>query len=187
MKIGINFRDTAGFVTDGQDETYCLHDGYPTTRGGATFGWESDMDAGSDRDSGVDRRLAGNNSRSTVPRSFRLDLDAIGMYRIRLAIGDAGETESSLTAVQDGSVDKFVVSDPSIASGSFQDAQGNEYTAANWPAQNQFTSVVFTGTLLRVNCMPFTAGLSKVTLAHLFVETWNQGIYRRMVPTQRMI
>lgn len=172
MQIGINFRHTAGFVTDGTAETYCLHEAYPTTRGGATFGWEADMDAGFDVDSGADRRLAGYNKRSSVSRGFRLDLPAVGNYRVRIASGQlsAGGSFDVSGSVQDNTVNRAIFQDASVADNSFVDAAGVEYTSANWPANNALVSAMFTGTLLRVALIPFT-GISDVRLAHLYVET----------------
>src|SRR5689334_11007049 len=149
MQIGINFRHTSGFVTDGTNETYCLHEAYPTTRGGATFGWEADMDGGFDMDSGADRRLAGYNKRSGVARSFRLDLPAAGTYRVRIASGQlsAGGSFDVSGAVQDGTVNRLTFQDASVADNSFVDAAGYELTSANWPANNALCSALFTGTL----------------------------------------
>lgn len=188
MKIGINFRHTSGYVTDGENETYCLHEAYPVTRGGATFGWEADMDAGFDVDSAADRRLAGYNKRSSVSRGFRLDLPEAGNYRVRLALGQlsAGGSFDVSGSVQDNTIDRFTFTDSSVADNSFVDASGTERTSTAWPANNSPVEAIFISTLLRIALVPFT-GISDVRLAHLFVETWNQGIYRRMPTTQRML
>ena len=50
--------DTAGFVTDGANETYTKAlDVYPVTRGGVTFGADENLSS-ADRDAGVDRERA---------------------------------------------------------------------------------------------------------------------------------
>jgi hypothetical protein len=90
---GFNFRQTSGFVTDGANETYVLSgDSYPATRNGVTFGWEDAPSGDRDRNSGIDRRLAGMNFVSSAAGAsayrFRVDLPAAGDYAVRLAIGD---------------------------------------------------------------------------------------------------
>lgn len=92
--IGINFRATVGYVTDGPNETYCLAEAYPVTRlvGGlmVTFGWEDTAGIDSrDRDNtAADRRLAGINFSTVAGTRFRIDLPASGNVDIHCAAGD---------------------------------------------------------------------------------------------------
>ena len=89
--IGINFRGSSAYVTDGTNETYCLNESYPVTRGGATFGYETLPSGGTiNRSTAVDRRLAGISYEplAGIP-TFRLDLPSAGDYQIRAAFGDA--------------------------------------------------------------------------------------------------
>jgi len=94
---GFNFRGTSGYVTDGANETYVLlGDAYPVTRNGVTFGWLSAPSSG-DRDSTIDRRLAGINytaNDGASQRDFQIDLPAAGDYIISLALGDHGFTQT---------------------------------------------------------------------------------------------
>lgn len=89
---GFNFRATAGFVTDGTNESANLGEGYPhtytMTGSGATVvaGWNSVNLA--DRNAGVDRRLAGIAYASPAAEAkFRVDTTA-GTYQIYIAFGD---------------------------------------------------------------------------------------------------
>src|SRR5205809_595690 len=88
---GFNFRDSIGYVTDGTNETYVRDTGdvYPVTRNAVTFGWNSNL-GGADRNSAIDRRLAGlNYSSPGTSFTFQVDLTAPGTYDISLALGDA--------------------------------------------------------------------------------------------------
>ena len=113
--IGINFRATSGYVTDGTDETYCLgqDDPYPVSRGGATFGWVTTYgDMKRDRNSSLDRRLAGQNQNpnSGSQIEFQLDLDPAYTYTVRVALGDASSNQGYTYAqVKDGSNVRFTV------------------------------------------------------------------------------
>lgn len=175
MSFGINFRATSGYVADSAGETYCIGDIYPTTRGGITFGWESDPAGRTrDRNSGNDRRLAGinfwPNNNSPANNVFRVDLPAAGTYPVKLAVGDASSAQAlQYYKIQDGSTVLTTVDDTSgTASNGFDDATGTEYTAANWPGSNTAYSAVMTGTALKI-----LIGENKLTgsttLAHLFV------------------
>ncbi len=153
--IGINFRGTSTYVTDGANETYCLADAYPTTRGGATFGWLSAVFA-ADRNATVDRRLAGINFNGAGPETFQLDLPAAGNVTIYLGLGDAAASHTGVTAVfKDNSTTMFTVG-PVFVDGitAVWDATGTNYTMANWPASEVGRAVVMTTTTLKIT---FTA------------------------------
>jgi hypothetical protein len=148
--VGINFRATSGYVTDGAGETYDLGNAYPQTRGGVTFGWADDRSGSSrDRNSGNDRRLAGLVFANTTGTYWRLDLPSAGTYDIYCACGDASATGSAEWLLQDTTTTFKTLTDTSVAANSFVDATDVELTHANWPGSNAPTQRVFSTTQLR--------------------------------------
>lgn len=180
----INFRDSSGYVTDDASETYCLGEGdtYPTTRGGVTFGWETinEGDMGRDRDSGIDRRLAGHNGKtnSGSQNIFRLDLPSSGDYSIRLAQGDASFDEAyQYLQIQDDTTPVLTIDDTDgTAAGFWNDATGALYSAANWPGSNSaVTGVTFSSSVLRLVLGSPSAQSNTSTIAHLYIEAEGGG------------
>ncbi len=164
--IGINFRGTSGFVADGANETYCLADAYPTTRGGFTFGWLSSVSA-ANRSAAVDHRLAGINFNGAGPDTFQLDLPSAGSTSIYLGLGDASASHTNVSAVfKDNASTMFTVG-PVFVDGitAVWDATGTSYTMANWPASESPMAVVMTTTTLKIT---FTAD-ANWTVAHIRV------------------
>lgn len=173
---GINFRDSAGYVTDGTNETYCLGDAdvYPTTRGGFTFGWSTiDGDSGRDRNSGVDRRLAGINqcSNDGTPCTFRLDLTTSGAKTICLALGDYGSNQDyQKIEFLDNTTSLFTITDTDgTVFTNFDDATGVNRTAAAWPGSNVCVEHTFATTTLIVKLGSTSAQANSSTIAHLRV------------------
>lgn len=174
---GINFREFLAFVTDGADEDFADTDAfnptYPqTTTQGNTVGWEDVLDGGfRDRNSGIDRRLAGMNFAGNAPR-FRFDLPASGNYNVRLAAGDHDnacdtgvelfDTTSSLGTLSTGSTS---------TSAAFKDATNTEYSTANWPGSNTAASKTFATTICRFQ---LASGGSQ-RIAHLHVAAASGG------------
>jgi hypothetical protein len=184
---GINFRSTSGFVTDGANETYCLAaDSYPTTRGGVTFGWtDAFLSGAADRDAGADRRIAGisfriNSSSQTV---VRVDLPNTGSFAVRLALGDTGAQGYQYAQLKDNaSVISTIADTDGTAAGNYDDANGTNHTAANWPASNTSLTHTFTSTtfLLTIGSPGAQAGSS--TLAHVsFSEASSDPSFRVQV------
>lgn len=155
LPAGTNFRDTAGFVTDGTNETYCIigADGYPTTRGGNTFGWSvsSFLAQSRDRNAALDRRLAGINRDDFANCEFRFDLPSAGSYLISLALGDTGAGGASTVncAVKDDSSTLTTVSGADAAD-NCMDATGVVRTDAAWPAANAKYTGTFATSILRL-------------------------------------
>lgn len=177
MATGFNFRATAGYVTDGGGETYCLGEpeAYPTTRSGSTFGWSGLVsgDAEVNRNAGNDRRLAGINYKANdgTQATFRLDLPAPGTYRIRLALGDTVLQGDQYVQIRDGGSAVLTINDTTgTAAGTWDDATGTAYNNANWPGSNTSVNVAFTGTILNMVIGTPTAQSDSSTIAHLFVE-----------------
>lgn len=176
-KIGINFRSTLAYVTDGTDEVYCRGtslDPYPVTRGGVTFGWQSGTAYAANRDAGVDRRLAGivytyNNSFS----SFRLDLPATGDYDLRIAAGDAAGLNNYLQFRINDTINALVtvVDADGVATGHFDDVTGVDRTTSTWPTDNVKATKTFTVAQLGLG-LSYWGGDSvySTKIAHLYVE-----------------
>ncbi len=160
VNIGFNFRGSSGYVTDPANTTYSLGNtfeaNYPITRAGYTFGWDpagsGQVDFGVDRNSGNDPRLAGIVFYNGGPAAtFQLDLPNAGTFDIYLAIGDAvGGTGLTTVTLKDNTTTLWSVTQASTTGNSFTDAQGNEYTAANWPANNMPQAATFATTTLRI-------------------------------------
>ncbi len=173
--IGVNFRSTSGYVTDGANETYCLGDIYPTTRGGVTFGWISGHATGvnRDRNSGNDRRLAGFNGtgNSGTQAQFQLDLPASGSWTIHLALGDASYAQGyEYVRIKDGSGGSALLTiddTDGTSANHFDDAGGNDRTAAAWPGSEVGVSVTFSGSTLWLLLGSPVAQAGQSTLAHL--------------------
>lgn len=172
--IGINFRGSSGYVSDGAGETYCLgSDTYPTTRGGFTFGWEDAPGGGIDRDATNDARLAGINYAPTAGTRWRLDLPATGDYLIRLAIGDAASGQGNKFLVKDDGT-LLLTRGIHNTSGAdrFFDAAGVEYTDATWPGSNTGASLTFATTILRLVA---DTSFGNNCIAHLYAEQVGGG------------
>lgn len=176
-KIGINFRSTLAYVTDGADEAYCRGsalDPYPVTRGGVTFGWQSGTAYAANRDAGVDRRLAGivytyNNSFS----SFRLDLPATGDYDLRVAAGDAAGLNNYLQFRINDTITALVTVEDAdgVATGHFDDVTGVDRTTSTWPTDNVKETKTFTVAQLGMGLSYYGGdGVYATKIAHLYVE-----------------
>ena len=169
FEIGLNFRGTSAYVTDGTNETYVLaSDTYPTTRDGVTFGYTSGMPSGNGRNrtTGVDRRLAGMHfDGGTADAEFRLDLPAAGTYEIRMALGDAVTANTHGGNLTDG-VTTLISIPAGSNSPTFTDATDVGHTAPNWPSNNNPASVVFSTTTAFFQYV----GTGNVCVAHLYFK-----------------
>lgn len=168
--VCFDFRATQAFVTDPAPCTYEISNAvdYPTTRAGATFGWES-MSASAvgprDRSAAVDPRLAGlanipNNGTATA--TFRVDLPIAGTYMIGLGIGDTNYSQTTYVQLEDGAASLLSFSALKTSAGQFVDAAGNLLTSSTWPAGNVKVSKTFSGTILRIVLGPATDSNSSV-------------------------
>jgi hypothetical protein len=167
LDIGINFRGTAGYVTDGANETYCVGDIYPTTRGGVTFGWETNAPNIQDRNAGSDRRLAGMNYASLVTRNFRLDLPATGAYDIHAAFGDQASSQHTEWLIKDDTTQFAAITTFSSAADAFKDATDvDRPSEANWIANEAKLTQTFASTVLRLTS---NNNAANVVIAHLRV------------------
>lgn len=135
---GFNFRATSGYVTDGTNETYVLAtDSYPTTRGGFTFGYVGTPGESRDRDSGVDRRLAGIHQadNATAQYTFRVDLTSAGSYNVSIANGDTGTGQAQQL---------FIIKDAATTEATCNDAGGTSVDNYNdATCNNRAEAVIF--------------------------------------------
>ena len=167
----LNFRATAGFVTDNSGQTYVLaSDTYPTSRIGLTFGWETPTLIDSrDRNSSVDPRLAGLHFRPNGggTDTFRLDLSS-GEYDIAFAFGDSDNDEEHYIDVKDNTSSLFSFSPLSTPTARWGDAAGNTWSASEWPTNNVAVRKTISSGILRVVVSAIT-GARSTTIANLSV------------------
>jgi hypothetical protein len=182
--IGINFRATSGYVTDGTDETYCrADDAYPTTRGGWTFGWEAIPAITNDRDRTTitDRRLAGVNfsgSTTFTDARFRVDLPSAGNYDIHAAFGDDQAQPDSYFRFLDTTTVLFTSSERlAINFAQFVDATDTLHTSpANWVANESLRNEDFATTIFRCDIANApSGGAANTMVAHLRLVQQSAG------------
>ncbi len=191
--FGLNFRSTAGYVTDSGTNVYAVEaddTGGDITRGGYTFS----LDFGgamSDRSASVDSRLAGfaYRANTTGPALARVKivLNGTGDKIIRLALGDAISAQGQqYLRIFDGDpganglgagVLKATINVASVASGQWVDATGTVRTsAANWANFNQSITLNFSGNELWLAVGRASAGAEDYTvLSHIHVTDGTAG------------
>lgn len=179
--LGINFRATSGYVTNGTDETHSLGETYPTTRGGLTFGFSSSAAANArDRNSGIDRRLAGmvGQPNASGTNDFRLDLPGgAGTYRIKLALGDAEFGQNHRCLILDGTGGSTLATiNNATLTGQWVDA-GNtvRFSASGWVTDNATIELTFTANHLVLRLGSHSSGSSSTTISHLAIEQVGGG------------
>lgn len=192
--FGVAFRATAGYVTDGAGNTYCLGEAYPVTRGGLTFGWSINLAANSrDRNSGIDARLAGCNfvgNSGGVTRTFTLDLPSgAGTYRVRMAIGDFGSAQNNRVLIKDGSTTLATVDVDTIAN-RFTDTVGSAagsggFTDGGWVSGNVVAELAFSGSSLVLEVGGDSSGTFSSALAYVGVEFVGGGGGATSLPPRR--
>lgn len=144
---GLNFRGSAGFVTDGAGQTYVTNgDFYPTNRDGLTFGFDDAGTAQADGDSGADPRLAGivyqDNNGTAEQAIFRWDVTN-GTYRFRTALGyiAGGSGRHYLEVLDDATLRVTVDLAGTNGTAEFVDATSVLRTsAADWIANNALSA-----------------------------------------------
>lgn len=180
--IGLNFRRTDTYVADPAGTTCVLGDSYPTTRGGATFGWLNAVGNNTrDRSTTVDPRLAGIHflgNGDSVKKKFRLDLPAPGAVDIYCAIGDAGSGNQGYLEIFDGvtSLGILVAKKTLGTVGTFYDATDTGLAAADWPSLNAKTTLTFATTTLIVAVTPGDSTGLNYVIAHLRAVQTASGV-----------
>lgn len=174
VDIGINFRASAGFVTDGTNETYCRgqSDLYPITRAMFTFGWNNFVDMERDITSTGDRRLAGvcKYTNNAGVQTWRLDLPVAGTYDISMALGREYFTTVNYVTLQDNVTNLFTISALSVSSGNYGDANGTIHTTANWPTTHTKRRVTFASTTARLLLSQGGADTNDSAIDHIRFE-----------------
>lgn len=186
-EIGIDFRDSAGYVTDPANHTYCLGDAdtYPVSRGGASFGWVSgDGDSGRDRDTSIPR-LAGSNSSSNdgSPGVFKLDLTTSGTKIVCVALGDMTVDVRcyQYAEILDDTTSKFTIdsngdcSSTPTAAGHFIDTTATDFAAASFFAGQTCQTVTFATTTLVLKLGTPGVDSGNSTIAHMSVTDVASG------------
>lgn len=178
---GFNFRETCAYVTDGADETCARgqsQDSYPTTRNSLDFGWGASYDTGRDRDSGLDRRIAGQAYRANDGTQSVWCVDGItaGTYDVAAAFGDATQTPSYVR-VDVYECSSFNTSCDSLFScvdtngvateGAMLDANCTEHTKANWASSNTTREVTVAKGTICVKLGATSAQASSSAIAHI--------------------
>ena len=175
---GINFRSTAGYVTDGANEhgEIATTANYPTTSAqGNEVGWESAPDGTRDRNNAIDVRLAGiHYGFNSGTKDYRIDLSGAGDWIVRQAAGDAGANSANKTELFDTASSLGVLCDQEVVSGNFADATNVELSAANWPGTNAAVTATFATTICRFRTGGQAAGGVGV-FAHVYVEAAAAG------------
>lgn len=173
---GIDFRSTAGYVTDPANCDYEISPGggnYPrTTAQGNTVGWEASNGGNiRDRNTGVDPRLAGTCWSSPSTTAYRIDLPASGSYNVRLAAGDYGSygVACAWDLYDTTTLQANLTTGSTSAAKRWKDAQNVEYTDATWPGSNSVRNFTFSTTILRLKAP--TSG----NISHFYVESAGGG------------
>lgn len=176
--VGVDFRATAGFVSDpSANYTKDILDGiitYPTSFGTTFIGWEdTNVSVTRDRNAGNDARIAGMAQATTVA-SYRINLPSAGTYSIQVAIGEASYARSNQKLeIFDDVTSKLTLSGNTGAANSFIAADNSVYTAVNWAAANTVdgggtaqVDVTFASTIARFK---LGDGANASYLAHVFI------------------
>lgn len=179
---GWNFRDTAGYVIDGANETYVIDtETYPTTRNGMTFGWDVAATV-ANRDSGIDRRCAGINYFAGSNKSFQVDLPSVGMYIPHLALGDqvGGGNAVCKAEIRDGGSLLATINYAGNVAAQFTDAAGTAFaSAALWAAGEAGTAPLTFGSTTFNLVMSSPAGAW--VLAHLRIVSLDAAAPRPFI------
>lgn len=183
---GLDFRNTSGYATDPANNTYCLGDQYPTTRGGLTFGYINDESGSTrDRDNTNDARLAGMIFFSDVNfETFRVDLPAAGTYNIGCAMGDPlfAQGVQYIEIFDDVASFGAMQSSTGPSANNFYDINGNVWAQASFFANQTFKNATFSSTILKVKLGKSGVGTNHC-LAHLDINQAAGGstIHRRLL------
>jgi hypothetical protein len=171
MPIGVNFRSTAGHVSDGVNETYSRgqSDLYPTSRATYTFGWNNFVDMERNDNAAIDRRLAGccKYGNNAAQQTWRFDLPAAGTYDITLALGRFYNSTQNWIKLQDNTTDLFAITGLSLTADQFADANGSIHSSANWPANNTKRRVTFSSTTARLILGEGGSTATESAIAHI--------------------
>lgn len=101
---------------------------------------------------------------------YRIDLSAVGVYNIGIAMGEASYAGPTNCEIFDTSTSLGVIcSGSTSAAQRFKDATNTEYTNLTWPASQTLISKTFSTTICRFRIG--SAGTSINPVAHIYMET----------------
>jgi hypothetical protein len=186
-RVGINFRASYAYVSDGADEVFADNATGSITKTTAngnsvTYQYSASLDT-RNKDSGVDRRLAGQHwANNPNPITFTVTLPYTGTYNVRMAAGGIEWGGPDYCYLKDNGTTKISIEKELVDSGHFVDATGTDYSTANWPGSNSAVAVTFAST----TCQLVLATATKQGLiAHLYLEyVPPAGRRRKVVPYQ---
>lgn len=189
--VGINFRQTLAYTTDGAGQYWVggsaipgfpHYTNSPTTQNGYTWGWEDtgglfcdNLSAGTG-----DPRTAGaasfNNNDGRSPCTFRVDIPATGTYDIRIAAGRANASGGVLYLQCFDDVTSFI----DLTNGTHTGNTGDNYfdatgvlrtSTTNWVSGNVAVSRTFASTILRLKLGdPAHSASDASYLAHISIS-----------------
>jgi hypothetical protein len=155
LDIGFEFRATSGFIATKAGDVFASADAFPTTRSGSpNFGIQpfATLTAAADLDSTGIPELAGH---ITIGHNdgeicdFTVTLPNPMFANIYLAMGTKymgyGALASCAVQIADNNTPLFAIEGLS-GGGVFKDAQGTEWSAAQWPTNNVHRRVQFAST-----------------------------------------
>ncbi len=165
---GIDFRGTQNYVSDPAYAVFdnCVNDGTNqqtrTNSNGysVTWQWSQKCNAATNESASIDPRLAGIASVYTASggETLTITVPQAGIYNIGFATGNAaggqcGAGQCPNFIFKDGAsgTQLFTVNPNNPGTGHFIDAANHNWTAAQWPANNQEQVVTLTGTTLTVS------------------------------------
>lgn len=190
VDAGLNFRASAGFVTDGIQEAPVLAEFFPHNyfvNGIAVVaGWVgTGPSATEDSSAAVDRRLAGENYVfNGIQRTFKVTLPSVGNYDIALAIGRAAlSSNAPYVQLADNGVPFLTLDLTGLGAGHWYGADGVSYDGTTWPSTGSLVFVshgfsdVGNGTgLLTITLGHPTIAGGATFLSHMRIKsTANQG------------
>lgn len=177
----INFRETAGYVTDGADSTYCIGETSRTALG-LTFGFASDISSGTGTNNVRNRttgspnnpELSGMAFKGNSPGShqtFTVTLPSTGAWRIRAAFGDAGNAQTIHVLMKDNTTTFATISNKATAVNEFVDATGVVRTASAWSGSNAYVDQTFASTTFNIEIGDGASDGLSTCIAHLVLES----------------
>jgi hypothetical protein len=173
---GIDFRSTAGFVTDPAscDEEHSVVANYPRTSAqGNTVGWEDGTNGVRDRNAnaGDGAKVAGINFNSSgAAERYRIDLPATGSYSVRAACGDGAGVNNTHLDLYDTTtlVANLVTNHTTGGANQFYDATNVQRTSVvDWVNNNALAGPY---TLASTICRFHNGPNPNACVAHVWVE-----------------
>ncbi len=175
---GFDMRGTSGYVTDPANCTYTLAETSDQNRNGIHFSWSATgSPAGADRSTSIPKLAGINYTGPGNTITFNVTLPSSGDKDIRLALGDwSFSSWAGLQAIfKDNGSNLYTVGPSTPATGNVIDANGSEFTAANWDANNTTKRLTFATTSFSVQFS--AAGGNYVTPCYVEIADVAAALY----------